>query len=109
MRELIAAPRLVLAAPFVPVAAARAAETNSHGSYVPGQLLVRFDGGSEHVVKLPDGVDLPTAEHALEANPAVAYAVPNYLAHASGIPNDPGLSGFAGGWQRMQWNFLPCG
>jgi serine protease len=35
--------------------------------------------------------------------------VPNYVAHASAIPNDPGPAGTTGGWQRIQWNFLPCG
>ncbi len=35
----------------------------------------------------------------MSASPKVAYAVPNYVAHASQfIPNDPGL--------RRQWNFI---
>src|SRR5262249_9089149 len=59
--------------------------------------------------KLPEGIPLSTAREALDANPAVSYALPNYVAHASGIPNDPGLAGVPGGWQRTQWNFLPCG
>jgi serine protease len=109
MRKLIAITTLVLAAGLVPAAGATAAETPSHGSYVPGELLVRFDGGNEHLVKLPEGIGLPDAEQALDANPAVDYAVPNYVAHASGVPNDPGPAGIPGGWQRTQWNFLPCG
>ncbi len=88
---------------------AEAADTTAHPGYVPGQLLVRFDGGGEHLLKLPSAVDVPTAERALEANPAVDYAVPNYVAHASAVPDDPGIAGVAGGWERMQWNFLPCG
>jgi serine protease len=38
----------------------------------------------------------------------VAYAVPDYLAHTAGafIPNDRGRTSRAGGWQRLQWNFL---
>jgi serine protease len=109
MRKLIATTTLVLFAAIAPAAGASAADAPSHGAFVPGQLLVRFDGGGEKVLELPHGVDLPTAERALEANPAVEYAVPNYVAHASSVPNDPGPAGVPGGWQRTQWNFLPCG
>jgi serine protease len=109
MRKLIATATLVLVAALVPGGTAAAAETPAHSGYVPGELLVRFDGGSEQLVKLPEGVDISSAEQALDANPAVAYAVPNYVAHASGIPDDPGLAGVPGGWERTQWNFLPCG
>jgi serine protease len=109
MRKLIATTALVLLAFGALAGSAAAGETPTHGPYVPGQLLVRFQGGAEHVVDLPDGVGLATAERALNDNPAVAYAVPNYVAHASAIPNDPGLAGVPGGWQRTQWNFLPCG
>jgi serine protease len=108
MRKLIAISTLVLTAAAIQAAGA-AADAPSHAAYVPGELLVRFDGGGERVVKLPQGVDLSAAEQALDANPAIAYAVPNYIAHASGIPDDPGPSGVPGGWQRTQWNFLPCG
>jgi serine protease len=47
----------------------------------------------------------------LRRDPAVAYAVPDYVAHAAQatpppffIPNDPGRGG-AGNWQTVQWNF----
>jgi len=109
MRKLIVTTAFVLFAAAIPASSATAAETPTHGPYVPGQLLVRFDGGAEHVVQLPRGVELGAAERALADNPSVAYAVPNYVAHASAIPNDPGTAGFPGGWQRTQWNFLPCG
>jgi serine protease len=109
MRKLIATTALVLTAAAFLAVGAEAAELPGHAPYIPGELLVRFDGGSERVLQLPQGVDLPSAEQALAANPAVAYAVPNYVAHASAIPNDPGPSGTPGGWQRTQWNFLPCG
>jgi serine protease len=109
MRKLIATTTLVLMGVLAPAAAARATDAASHSNHVPGELLVRFDGGSEQVVKVPDGVSLSTAQQALDANPAVDYAVPNYVAHASSIPNDPGPAGVPGGWERMQWNFLPCG
>jgi serine protease len=109
MRKLIATTALALAATIVPAVAASAAEAPSKAPYVPGQLLVRFDGGPEQVLHLPQGVDLRSAEQALDANPAVDYAVPNYVAHASGLPNDPGPTGVPEGWARTQWNFLPCG
>jgi len=40
----------------------------------------------------------------------VAWAVPDYIAHAAQvpppyIPNDPGNTGKPGGWQQLQWNF----
>ena len=109
MRKLIVTIALVLLASGAVAGSATATETPTHGPYVPGQLLVRFQGGAEHVVDVPDDVGLATAERALNDNPAVAYAVPNYVAHASAIPNDPGVAGVPGGWQRTQWNFLPCG
>ncbi|MGE5857901.1 MAG: S8 family serine peptidase [Solirubrobacterales bacterium] len=109
MRKLLATTILVLTAAIVPAASADSQTPPSQAPYVPGELLVRFDGGNEHVLELPDGVSLSSAEQALDANPAVDYAVPNYVAQASAIPNDPGLAGFPGGWQRTQWNFLPCG
>jgi serine protease len=109
MRKLIATTALVLTAAAFLAVGAEAAELPGQAPYIPGELLVRFDGGGERVLQLPQGVDLSSAEQALAANPAVAYAVPNYIAHASAIPNDPGPSGTPGGWQRTQWNFLPCG
>jgi serine protease len=108
MRKLIATTTLVLFSLGVPASAAGTAETSRQEPFVPGQLLVRFQGGTEKLLELPDGVSVATAEQALDANPAVAYAVPNYIAHAS-VPNDPGIAGVPGGWERMQWNFLPCG
>jgi serine protease len=109
MRKLIATTALVLIASALPATGAGAAVTPTQSAYLPGQLLVRFHGGAEKLVKVPEGVGIPAAQQALDANPAVAYAVPNYLAHASSVPDDPGLVGVPGGWERTQWNFLPCG
>jgi serine protease len=109
MRKLIATTTLVLVAASISAAGASAAGEPPQAPYVPGELLVKFDGGTERVLDLPQGVDLATAKQALAANPQVDYAVPNYIAHASAIPNDPGPAATPGGWQRTQWNFLPCG
>jgi subtilisin family serine protease len=47
---------------------------------VPGLELVRVKGS------------VPSAIAALEANPAVAYAEPNWIYHAEAVPNDPRYS-----------------
>lgn len=109
MRKLIATTCLVTIALLLWGGGAEAADAPAHPGYVPGELLVRFDGEGERLLRLPSGVDLPTAERALDSNPAVDYALPNYVAHTSSIPDDPGIAGVPGGWERMQWNFLPCG
>ena len=83
-------------------------------AYVPGQVVVRFRANvdplsrrqtlsveSASTVK-PLGVpglelvrvkgSVPSAIAALEANPAVAYAEPNWIYHAEAVPNDPRYS-----------------
>jgi serine protease len=116
MRKPIATSALVFAAMLAAAAAAPAAvaaggsdEVAGSADYVPGELLVRFEGGRERLVELPEGVAVGDAARALGSNPAVAYANPNYLARASAVPNDPGLGAVPGDWRRTQWNFLPCG
>ncbi len=88
------------------------AATSPWGSYVPGEVLLKFhpgaDGastariradlgaqtlnafasGAEHW-KLGPGVDVDEAIARLEASPLVAYAEPNYVLQADVIPNDP--------------------
>ncbi len=61
-------------------------------------------------VSLRRGVTVTGAITQLRRNRAVAYAVPDYIAHmaqapAPFIPNDPGNSGKPGGWEQLQWNF----
>jgi serine protease len=101
--------------------------------YVPGQVVVGYKSGTtakvtrnlttrmgvrqagpapssgEQVVSVPKGATVQQEASRLRAQPGVAYAVPNYIAHAAGswIPNDPGPKGAtAGGWAKVQWNFL---
>jgi serine protease len=83
-------------------------------AFASGELLVRFRGepsGREY--QLPEGIGVRGAARTLERNPRIRWAVPNYVAHAAGeqwIPNDRGERTSApGGWQELQWNFLPCG
>jgi serine protease len=48
------------------------------------------------------------ALRALRGRPGVAYAYPDYVAHAAGAfyPDDPGRAHVRRGWERMQWNML---
>jgi serine protease len=65
--------------------------------YVPGEVVVGHEDGTVAKVDT-NGQSVPEAAEKLKSKPNVAYAVPNYVAHASQFtPNDPGL--------RKQWNF----
>jgi serine protease len=110
--------------------------TAAHAAdYVPGEVVVGYASGpvaggtaprlggarlgirsvaatpsaGVEVLRLADGVSVPTAIARLHGQRGVAYAVPNYIAHAAGswTPDDPGRAGSPGGWTDMQWNFLP--
>jgi serine protease len=63
---------------------------------------------NEQVLKLPAGVSVSSAVARLRGQHGVAYAVPDYVAHAAGawFPNDRGRTNVLRGWQRTQWNFL---
>jgi serine protease len=64
------------------------------------------------LVRVPRGVSVAQEIARLRRRRGVSYAVPDYLAHISGassprwIPDDPGRTHAAQGWQRTQWNFL---
>ena len=63
-------------------------------------------------VTLRRGVSMTSAIAALRKRPAVAWAVPDYIAHAAQVepapyyPNDPGAAGVPRGWEQLQWNFV---
>lgn len=89
-------------------------------SYVPGEVLVKYKGGTStraqasaasavgtggavgppaasKRLELRAGTSVAGAVHKLRRDPRVEYAVPNYIAHASGlVPDDPAF--------RLQWN-----
>lgn len=72
----------------------------------PGTPLAPFS-----TVALRKGVTMRSALAQLRKRRAVAWAVPDYIAHSAEvpppfIPNDPGTSGKPGGWQQLQWNFV---
>jgi serine protease len=98
---------------------AAVAVSKAHG-FVPHQLIVKLAGANRpRTVALSPRLAVRQAAAALRADPAVEYAVPNYLATASAlqeeptspVPNDPGpisgRPGAPGGWVSKQWNFLP--
>lgn len=123
--------RLVAITAIVTTAGAIAAGTAAAADYIPGEVVVGYakaplsgaavrhvgiravastPSPGVQVLKLASGVSVDGAVAALRAQPGVAYAVPNYVAHAAGgwIPDNPGSPGSpAGGWQALQWNFLP--
>jgi serine protease len=72
--------------------------------YVPGEVVVKREGGSARVHQIRDGDSVRATIAELREKPGVEYAVPNHLARASQTftPNDPGF--------RRQWNlFEPWG
>jgi serine protease len=96
--------RRVLLLSLLFIAACPAAASAAH--YRPGEVVVHDDSGTRVVPTPGDHSVLWTAGR-LRERQGVDWAVPNFLAHAaqsSFVPNDPGNGG---GWQAMQWNFLP--
>jgi serine protease len=61
------------------------------------------------LLRLVRGTSVTMAIARLRRERGVAFAVPNFIAHATGsfYPDDRGSTHRAGGWQAMQWNFLP--
>jgi serine protease len=60
------------------------------------------------LLRVPAGASLNSTLAKLRAEKNVVWAVPDYVARATGgsIPNDPGTTGSSpGGWQQTQWNF----
>ncbi|HVL94652.1 MAG TPA: S8 family serine peptidase [Solirubrobacteraceae bacterium] len=125
-RAVLATAALAGALAAVPAAAPAA-------DYRPGQVVVRYAPGLERsdrarvqrstatmaarrdviprtrVLKIRDGSSVMEKVRELRQRPGVLSATPNYVARASAyIPNDPGTpDGPVGGWQQIQWNFMP--
>jgi serine protease len=112
VRKLITTISLTLAV-IAATAASAPAEADPPAApppaYVPGEVIVGLEDGSTKLVQLPESVSVGEGAGELRQDPGVAYAVPNYIAHKSAVPNDRGLFSAAGDWRRTQWNFLPCG
>jgi len=85
-----------------------AAPAAAQTSYVPGEVIVRYDdsgsggaalGSGSETLRVKDGDSVAETVRELRRKPGVEYAVPNYVARASAFtPNDPGY--------RLQWNLF---
>ena len=88
--------------------------SRSDRAAVQGATGTRFDEdlpGGARTLRIADGKSVRQTLTALRRHRDVDYAVPDYeVRSAAFIPNDPGSTGQAGGWRRMQWNFFgPAG
>ena len=83
----------------------------SQGQRASVARAARTVGGKQlpagaRLVRTRTGESVADAIARLHRDPRVRYAVPDYIARASGfIPNDTGVSGVPSGWQEAQWNF----
>ncbi|MFL5860539.1 MAG: S8 family serine peptidase [Solirubrobacteraceae bacterium] len=105
-------------------------------AYVPHEVIIGYRAGAverpalsrlgegstsssgtpgSRVLHLRAGETVAGAISRLKRQNGVAYAVPNYIAHAadgvsgSFYPNDGGRGDQAHGWEDLQWNMLPTG
>ena len=86
-----------------------APEGTAAGHRVAGADAADGQGQVRTVVKRIAGHrSIGRALRDLRGEPGVAYAYPDYVAHATGAfyPDDPGNSHTRRGWERMQWNML---
>jgi serine protease len=122
---------MVALAAICACACSPAAQAAGPGSYLPGEILVKFadaatpsaraataraTGGRDPVavaahtrlLHLAPGVSVTSAIERLRGRRDVVWAVPDYVAHTSGglIPNDTGRGHVPSGWQELQWNFV---
>jgi serine protease len=96
----------MLAAYAAPLLACLALTASAAGSYAPGEVVVGRAGSTVRV-RVPPGENVAATVARMRAEPGVRWAVPDYVARATGgsIPNDPGTANTPGGWQQLQWNF----
>jgi serine protease len=85
--------------------AALKAKASAPARFRAGEVVVRDRKGSR-VVRVRN---VARAVRTLSKRPGVLSVTPNYIARSTGwIPPDPGRSREIGGWQKLQWNFLPA-
>lgn len=98
-------------------ASASGADVDGHGraapagipasaAYVPGEVVVGRKGRAERVVELGPGEGVIAAIEALEREPGVEYAAPNWIARTALEPIDGGTALTPAGWTLDQWSFL---
>ena len=101
--SMIAVPpiRALLAAVAAAAALLAAAAPAGAARYVPGEVVVKRDGGAPRIERVDD---VGQAVRRLRRDGDVEYAAPNPVARAAAFtPNDRGRGA---GWQAEQWNFL---
>jgi serine protease len=103
-RLLTAAVVALSAAPCAHAAGAADAPVPGR-DYRAGQVVVR-DAEGQRVVHIRDGASVRRKAAQLERRPGVRSASPNWIAHASFIPDDPGRRHVPRGWRKLQWNFV---
>ena len=121
---------LACACALTALAACASTASADAAAYAPGRVLVKYRAATPararaasarlagardpvataphtRLLRLARGVSVASALHRLRARADVAWAVPDYRAHAAGglIPNDRGDGPAAGDWQGLQWNF----
>jgi serine protease len=121
-RLLVSAGLVAGALAVVPASATAAGAPRPGRDYVADQVVVRYARGSvatasaagrvagprTRVLTIRDGSSVEAKAAALRRKEGVVSATPNWIARISGfVPNDPGREPFPGGWQAIQWNFLP--
>jgi serine protease len=116
---------LALAAAALATSAASAAAAPAAGAYSEGEVVVRYAASpgaasaaaantgvaqTTRLVHTPRGVSVSRELTMLRAQAGVLWAVPDYVAHASGAapfyPDDRGAGKLAGEWQKLQWDFV---
>jgi serine protease len=90
---------------YRPLARHDAVALDSRSASTP---VVLSSGVRSRVVRLPRHDRVAAAVRRLRGRADVAYAYPDYVAHAAGgfYPDDRGRSDSAQGWERLQWNML---
>jgi serine protease len=91
----------------VKYASGTTAEARAAAQRSTGTRLSRITAARTRVLRIAGSSSVEETVRRLRRRSDVVYAVPNYIARASGfIPNDPGRAGVPTGWQVTQWNFL---
>jgi serine protease len=106
------------------VCLAAGTRTAAAATPLPRRVVVRYAGpargaiasagaqgersGRTAVVSVPAGQSLAGTLRRERRRHGVEWAVPDYVAHASGtlVPDDQGSGSTAGAWQELQWNFV---
>jgi serine protease len=85
--------------------AALKAKASAPARYRAGEVVVRDRSGTR-VVRVGN---VARAVRELSRRSGVRSVTPNFIARSTGwIPPDPGRGRSVGGWQKLQWNFLPA-